>query len=141
MSSPTPLRKAAVLRPSDMPRIDRGSGASSTPLVGPSCGASSFINGIMSFAPGTQFPFHSHNCEESFVLLEGEAILDVEGQASIPLQPMDTTLLPPGLAHRLRNTSDTQPMKIFWMYARTDATRTVTETGKTNFISADYSKK
>ncbi|MEN9544470.1 MAG: hypothetical protein RLZZ598_1303, partial [Pseudomonadota bacterium] len=36
--------------------------------------------------------------------------------------------------------SDTQPMKILWIYARLDATRTITETGQTNFVSAEHRK-
>lgn len=133
--------EAAVLRPSDLPRHDRGGGASTIALVGPSCGARAFINGITSFGPGTRIPFHSHNCEESVMLLEGEAMLDIEGQESVRLQPLDTTWLPPNLPHRFRNLSDTEPMKIFWTYARVDATRTLTETGQTNYVHAEHGKK
>lgn len=132
--------KAAVLRPSEIKSHDRGGGAATIPLVGPSVGATAFINGITTFAPGTRIPFHSHNCEESVMLLEGEAMLDIEGQESVPLQALDTTWLPPNLSHRFRNLSDTQPMKILWIYARLDATRTLTETGATNFVSMEHAK-
>lgn len=138
MDSPQP--KAAVLRPSEVKTHDRGGGASTTPLVGPSVGAAAFINGITSFGPGTAIPFHSHNCEESVMLLEGDAMLDIEGQESVRLRPLDTTWLPPDLPHRFRNLSDSQPMKIFWTYARVDATRTLTETGATNYVSAEHRK-
>lgn len=133
--------KAAVLRPSNLPSHDRGGGASTIALVGPSCGAQAFINGITSFAPGTKIPFHSHNCEESVMLLKGDAMLDIDGQESVRLQPMDTTWLPPNLSHRFRNLSDTEPMKILWIYARLDATRTLTESGQTNYVSAEHNKK
>ena len=132
--------KAAVLRPSQIKSHDRGGGASTIPLVGPSVGAQAFINGITSFAPGTKIPFHSHNCEESVMLLEGDAMLDVEGEEPVRLQPLDTTWLPANLSHRFRNLSDTQPMKILWIYARLDATRTLTETGQTNYVSAEHKK-
>lgn len=138
MTVPSP--KAAVLRPSEIKSHERGGGASTTPLVGPSVGASAFINGITSFGPGAKIAFHSHNCEESVMLLEGEAMLDIEGQDSMPLQPLDTTFLPANLSHRFRNLSATKPMKILWIYARTDATRTITETGQTNFVSAEHRK-
>lgn len=137
---PEPTPKAAVLRPSEIKSHDRGGGASTTPLVGPSVGAQAFINGITSFAPGTQIPFHSHNCEESVMLLEGDAMLDIAGQPSVHLQPLDTTWLPANLSHRFRNLSDTQPMKILWIYARLDATRTITATGATNFVSAEHKR-
>lgn len=132
-------RKAIVLRPSDLPVYERGGGARTTALVGPSIGASAFINGITSFAPGSAIPFHSHNCEESVMLVEGEAVLDIDGR-EIRLQPLDTTWIPPNVSHRFRNASQTQPMKIFWTYARVDATRTITETGQTNFVSAEHNR-
>lgn len=75
------------------------------------------------------------------MLLEGDAILDIENQESVRLQPLDTTWLPPNLSHRFRNLSDTRPMKILWIYARADATRTLTETGETHFVSAEHARK
>lgn len=140
MSANPDTRKAAVLRPSEMKSHDRGGGAATIPLVGPSVGAQSFINGITSFGPGTKIPFHSHNCEESVMLLEGDAMLDIDGQESVRLQPQDITWLPPNLSHRFRNLSDTAPMKILWIYARADATRTLTDSGATNFVSAEHNK-
>lgn len=139
-NTPQTSPRAAVLRPSQIKSHDRGGGASTIPLVGPSVGAQAFINGITTFSPSTKIPFHSHNCEESVMLLEGEAMLDIEGQASVHLQPLDTTWLPANLSHRFRNLSDTEPMKILWIYARLDATRTLTETGVTNYVSAEHKK-
>ena len=55
----------AVLHPDRMVTHDRGGGARTTPLVLPSIGATTFINGITEFASGAAIPFHSHNCEES----------------------------------------------------------------------------
>jgi quercetin dioxygenase-like cupin family protein len=130
--------KATVLRPTELPCHDRGGGARTTPLVSPGIGAKAFINGITSFAPGAAIPFHSHNCEESVMLLEGEAVLDV-GREEIRLRPLDTTWIPPNLSHRFRNLSATEPMKIFWIYARVDATRTITKTGQTNLVLAEHS--
>lgn len=137
MTSKGSERKAAVLRPSSLPAHDRGGGARTTALVNPSIGASVFINGITSFAPGSAIPFHSHNCEESVLLLEGQAMLDIGGE-EMPLQPLDTTWIPPNVSHRFRNPSRTRPMKIFWTYARADATRTITETGQTHLVSAEH---
>lgn len=71
------------------------------------------------------------------MLLQGDAMLDIEGQ-EIPLSPFDTTWIAPNVSHRFRNLSSSAPMKIFWTYARPDATRTITETGQTNFVSAEH---
>jgi quercetin dioxygenase-like cupin family protein len=130
-------RKAAVLRPSSLPAHDRGGGARTTPLVTPSIGAGAFINGITAFAPGSAIAFHSHNCEESVLLLEGEAVLDIGGEA-IRLQPLDTTWIPANVPHRFRNGSATLPMKIFWVYGRIDATRTLAKSGLTRPVSAEH---
>lgn len=133
----TATRQPAVLRPDQIKSHDRGGGARTTPLVSPAVGASAFINGITEFAPGTAIPFHSHNCEESVMLLAGDAILDIDGQEHT-LKPLDTTWIPPNVSHRFRNLSSTQPMKILWIYASANATRTLTETGETRPVSAEH---
>ena len=138
MSTDTAL-KARVLRPTEIKSHDRGGGARTTPLVSPAIGAKGFINGITEFAPGAAIPFHSHNCEESVVLLEGDAMLDIDGQ-EYAVQPFETTWIPPNVSHRFRNMSATQPMKILWIYASTQATRTVTDTGETRPVSAEHAR-
>ncbi|HEX7935293.1 MAG TPA: cupin domain-containing protein [Paraburkholderia sp.] len=128
---------AALLKPDLLPAYDRGGGASTTPLVVKSTGSDSFITGYTSFAPGVKIPFHSHNCQESVVLVEGHAILDIDG-LEYELKPLDTTFIPPNVPHRFRNLSDTEPMKILWIYARQDATRTLAENGETRPVSAEH---
>jgi quercetin dioxygenase-like cupin family protein len=139
MTTSTVLRPT-VLRPNELKSYDRGGGARTTPLVSPALGATGFINGITEFGPGVAIPFHSHNCEESVMMLEGHAMLDMEGQEAMALKPHDTTWIPPNLSHRFRNLSDTEPMKIFWTYASLQATRTLTETGETRAVSAEHQR-
>ena len=138
MSTTTDLQPR-VLRPSEIASHDRGGGAKTTPLVSPAIGAQGFINGITEFAPGAAIPFHSHNCEESVVLLEGDAMLDIDGK-EYPVKPFETTWIPPNMSHRFRNLSVTQPMKILWIYASPQATRTVTATGETRPVSAEHAR-
>ena len=127
----------AVLRPEQMTSYDRGGGARTTPLVVPSVGEATFINGITEFEGGAAVQFHSHNCPESVILLSGRACLDVEG-ATHELKPFDTTYIAPNVSHRFRNLSSIEPMKILWIYARPDATRTLTETGETRSVSVEH---
>lgn len=139
MTTNTSPAQHAVLRPDQLKSHDRGGGARTTPLVGPAVGAQSFINGITEFAPGTAIPFHSHNCEESVILLSGHAYLDIDSEVH-ELKPLDTTWIPPHVPHRFRNRSDTEPMKILWTYASVGATRTLLETGETRPVSAEHAK-
>ncbi|MDB5744819.1 MAG: cupin [Polaromonas sp.] len=136
----TTTNRPVVLRPMELKSHDRGGGARTTPLVSPSIGALAFINGITEFAPGVAIPFHSHNCEESVMLLEGHAMLDMEGEEAVALNPQDTTWIPANLSHRFRNLSDSEPMKIFWTYASPQATRTLTATGETRPVSSEHNQ-
>ncbi|MDB5988647.1 MAG: cupin [Herbaspirillum sp.] len=136
MTSSSPQRPA-ILRPHELKSYDRGGGARTTPLVSPALGAAGFINGITEFSAGVAIPFHSHNCEESVMLLEGDAILDIQGEEH-RLSPFDTTWIPPNVPHRFRNMSSEKPMKIFWTYASASATRTLVETGETRPVSAEH---
>ncbi len=89
----TQKNKSVILRPSEIKSHNRGAGVSTIPLVTEAVGSKNLINGITTFAPGAAIPFHSHNCEESVMLLQGEAMLDIDGD-SIPIQLLDTTWVP-----------------------------------------------
>lgn len=129
---------AAVVLPLDtLPAFERGGGARTTPLVTRAVGTSSFITGYTDFDAGTSIPFHSHNCEESVVLISGDAMLDIDGEEH-RLKPLDCTFIPANVPHRFRNLSDTQPMRILWIYAQTDATRTLIESGATASVSMEH---
>lgn len=128
---------ALLMRGADMKAYERGGGARTIPLVSPSIDATTFISGINEFAPGTAIAFHSHNCEESVVLLEGKAIMDIDGQ-ELRIEPLDTTFIAPNVVHRFRNISGTKPMKIQWTYASPTATRTLADSGETRPVSAEH---
>ncbi|HSU20803.1 MAG TPA: cupin domain-containing protein [Variovorax sp.] len=131
------MSEATILRPGALKAYERGGGARTIPLVSARLGARSFINGITEFGPGAQIPWHFHNCEESVMLLEGHAVFDI-GEAHHDLVAQDTTFIPAGVPHRFRNASDTEGMKILWIYGRVDATRTLVETGETRAVSAEH---
>jgi quercetin dioxygenase-like cupin family protein len=130
---------AAVLNPATLPTHDRGGGARTTPLVSPALGTTSFITGYTSFDPGVEIPFHRHNCQESVVLMEGDAILDIDGNEYL-LVPHQVTFIPANVDHRFRNPSKSSEMKILWIYATADATRTLTATGQTHLVSVEHGK-
>lgn len=130
------MSKAAILRPAQLRSNDRGGGASTIPLVTRHCGSTSLINGITSFAPGAAIGLHLHNCEESVMVIEGEAIAEIDGVRH-HLATHDTTWIPANVPHRFLNASD-RPMRIFWTYATIDATRTMLATGMTHAIDSEH---
>ncbi|NBY18502.1 MAG: cupin domain-containing protein, partial [Betaproteobacteria bacterium] len=71
--------------------------------------------------------------------LSGHATLDIEGEEH-DLKPFDTTWIPPNVPHRFRNRSESEPMKILWIYASVAATRTLVETGETRPVSAEHAR-
>lgn len=139
---PEQLNKAhppVVLRPGERPMANRGGGARTIPMVTPGCGSTQLLNGFTLFEPGAAIAMHFHNCEESVLMVEGDAIATIDGVEYV-LTVGDTTWLPPNVPHYFRNASDTRPMRIFWIYASVDATRTLVETGDTRPIAAEHSK-
>jgi len=130
-------RKAAILHPSQIPARVRGGGAKTIPLVTRRTGARDFINGITIFEPGAAIPLHKHNCDESVVLLEGRAIAEIDGERH-EVEAGDVTFIPADLPHRFINRSDTEGMKILWIYASVDATRTLIASGDTRSIDEEH---
>ncbi|QJP14550.1 cupin domain-containing protein [Starkeya sp. ORNL1] len=130
---------AAVLRPDELPVTERGGGARTVRLVTGELGSQKLLNGITSFGPKAAIALHCHNCEESVIVLEGEAVFEIGG-VEYALKARDTTWIPPNIPHRFRNVSDTEKLEIFWTYADVDATRTLMETGKTHSIASEHAR-
>lgn len=141
MTEPTPNRQvgASLLRPSQIPARERGGGARTIPLVTSRTGATSFLNGITQFDPGASIPMHLHNCEESVMLLDGDAIAEIDG-VEHHLAPGDVTFIPAGIPHRFRNNSGTATMRILWTYGSVDATRTLISTGETRRVDEEHDR-
>jgi quercetin dioxygenase-like cupin family protein len=133
----TNLSQPAVLRPKELKTNDRGGGARTIPLVTRKCGSTSMINGITAFDGGASIGLHKHNCEESVMVLDGNAIAEIDG-VQHRLGQNDTTWIPANVPHRFINASGSEPMRIFWTYASIDATRTMMATGEERAIDAEH---
>ncbi|WP_217135066.1 cupin domain-containing protein [Streptomyces sp. AC558_RSS880] len=129
----------AVLRPAELTSFSRGGGARTIPLVTKATGAEVFLTGQTLFDGGAGIALHTHNCPESVTILEGDAIVEIDG-AEHHVTRFDTTYVPAGMPHRFRNASATEPMRILWIYASVDATRTIVETGVTARVDAEHDK-
>ena len=119
-----------LIRPGEIEPFDRGNGVVTLPYVGRWNSAMNRITtGQTVFAPGTGLPLHSHNVEESVLILEGDAVAEIDGDR-YDLVAGDATWVPAGVPHRFLNRGTT-PMRIYWVYGGRDVTRTITETGET----------
>ena len=119
-----------VIRAGQVARFDRGAGVVTLPYVGRwNAEGNRVTTGITVFAPGTAIPLHTHNVEESVLVLEGEAAA-VVGQDSFELEAGDATWVPAGVRHRFANRGQ-GPMRIYWVYGGREVTRTIVATGET----------
>lgn len=134
MTGPVPK----IFRPSEIPAVARGGGVKSIPLLTKRTGSTSFINGVTIFPAGGSVPLHKHNCEESVLVLEGNAIAEIAGE-EFAVRTGDVTFIPEGVHHRFRNISQSDEMKILWTYASVDADRTIIATGETRRIDDEHS--
>ena len=129
--------KPAILRPSQITPRERGGGARTIPLVNARIGSRQTLSGITEFEPGAAIALHIHNCEETVIVLDGQAMAYIDG-VEHSLGPTDTSWIPAGVQHFFRNVSDTERMRIYWTYASIDATRTVIATGITTRIDEEH---
>lgn len=122
----------AILKFNEIPRLGRGSGIWTVPLAtGPTTDEiNQFVTGISAYPVGEGAPFHCHNCDEQVVLLSGTGEVEVDGVIT-PLERYDGAYVEANKIHRYRNTSDTEPMVILWVYSEKVVTRTFADTGET----------
>jgi putative monooxygenase len=126
-----------LFRPAGLPVKDRGGGIATTPLATAGRGARAMLTGITTIAPGSAVPLHTHNCEESVVVLSGSGIAHIDG-SDHKVGARDTSWIPPGVPHCFRNEAGSEPLVIFWTYASIEATRTIVATGVTTRIDEEH---
>ena len=91
---------ATVAKLDDSPVYARGDGVETTLLIGRErCPAAALTSGLTRFPPGKKVPFHYHNCDEQVTVIEGEALVEIEGQESVAVGRRDTTYIPAGKSH------------------------------------------
>ncbi len=128
--SNSPISAPMVLHPREIEVFDRGNGVQTTPLVGKwNTEGNQVTTGITSFSPGTAIPLHTHNVEETVIVLEGQATAVVD-EERFDLEIDDVTWVPAGVPHCFINRGQGQ-MRIYWVYGGRDVTRTICATGET----------
>jgi HTH-type transcriptional repressor of puuD len=128
--SDRPKPPSLLISPDRVTPFDRGNGVVTIPYVGKWNSADNRITtGQTVFSPGTGLPLHSHNVEESVLILEGLAVAEV-GDELFDLVAGEATWVPAGIPHRFLNRG-AETMRIYWVYGGRDITRTITATGET----------
>ncbi len=90
------------------PQLDIAPGIQFDCMVGAHNQARNLTTGLVTFQPGAQLPCHRHTFAESITLLQGRALVDVEGRI-YEVGPLDNVTVPRGLAHRVTNLSRAKP--------------------------------
>jgi HTH-type transcriptional regulator, repressor for puuD len=125
-----PIPPSLVISPEHITPFDRGNGVVTLPYVGRwNAEENRITTGQTIFAPGTGLPLHSHNVEESVLILDGEAVAEI-GDSRFDLVAGEATWVPAGIPHRFLNRG-AGTMRIYWVYGGRDVTRTLTATGET----------
>jgi mannose-6-phosphate isomerase-like protein (cupin superfamily) len=124
------MPRASIIKTGKVRVLDRGHGIQTIPLVThQSAESPAFTTGISTYPKGEGAPLHSHNCPEQVTLLEGMGEVEIDGVVT-SLEPYDSTYIPANRTHAFRNTGP-EPMKILWIYAGVQVTRTFADSGKT----------
>ena len=125
-----PRPPSLLLRGDDIAPFDRGTGVVTLPYVGRwNSTTSTVTTGTTRFEVGTGLPLHSHNVEETVLVLEGAATAVIDGE-ELDLEPGDATWVPAEVPHCFRNRGAGR-MTIYWVYGGREVTRTITATGET----------
>ncbi|HXF34372.1 MAG TPA: cupin domain-containing protein [Candidatus Acidoferrales bacterium] len=120
--------KPFCVKTADVEVLDRGNGIKTRLLVGKHNGGS-VTTGTTTLLAGQAATWHSHNCAEQIMLLEGTARVEYAGGA-FEVGTHDVSYIPGGISHRFVNTGP-GPMTMFFIYDSPDVTRTFTATGET----------
>jgi mannose-6-phosphate isomerase-like protein (cupin superfamily) len=125
-----PKSPSFLIHPDEVEKFDRGGGVVTVPYIGKWNSDQNLVTtGQTVFEVGRGLPLHSHNVEESVLILEGEATAQI-GDDYFDLEVGDASWVPAGVPHRFFNRGESV-MRIYWVYGGRYVTRTMTETGET----------
>jgi HTH-type transcriptional regulator, repressor for puuD len=127
----SPPEPALLVRGEAITSLSRGNGVSSLPYVGRwNSQVSSVTTGITRIPPGAGIPLHTHNVEETVLVLSGTATVTI-GDAEMTAVAGDATWVPATVAHCFVN-AGSEILEIYWVYAGLNVTRTICATGETS---------
>jgi putative monooxygenase len=93
------------------------------------CEAQGFSTGAVTFTPGATLACHRHPIGEAIIILEGTALIAVEGRRYM-LQPLDCLYVPAEIAHEVANPAPDSTLVAFSAFASNRPAR--------NFVNGDF---
>ena|ERR1043166_2403797 len=76
---------------------------------------------VLDLGPGIGAPWHMHpGAQEILYVLEGNMIVEVEGQGTKSVKPGEIALIPAEIPHLARNESVSEPAKALVVHSRSD---------------------
>lgn len=127
---PTPSLPSLLIEPDKIEPFSRGNGVTTLPYVGAwNSSESSVTTGITIFGVGTAIPLHTHNVDESVLVLQGEGVVTI-GETDFEVSTGMATWVPAGTPHCFKNRGSGE-MRIYWVYGGLEITRTICATGQT----------
>lgn len=125
-------RGPVLARARDRQVTERAGGVRTQVLLGGSKEGLSVTSGTTEVPAGGAVALHTHNCDESVLVVEGRGVLECGGEKH-SLDQGDAVFVPQGQVHRFLNPGRA-PLRIFWTYRTGEATRTLTDSGQTYAI-------
>lgn len=122
LEKPLPVREVIISAHNAEGAATGPDGVEILTFVSEMCGASSFSTGIARFESGAYLPYHAHKFSEAVTVVEGIAIISIEGR-EYRLHPKDCAHLPSGIAHQVANESAHEPLIAHWSFASAKPTR------------------
>jgi 2-dehydro-3-deoxyglucarate aldolase/4-hydroxy-2-oxoheptanedioate aldolase len=103
-----PDRPEVMVARGSGPQLEVAPGITFDCQVGAHNQARNLTTALVTFAPGAVLPCHRHTFGESITLLQGRALVEVEGRC-YEVGPLDNVTIPRGIAHRVANLSRSAP--------------------------------
>lgn len=106
-----PDRLESINRAGSRPPVELAPGVLLDCLVGQHNGARDLTTALVTLAPDSRLPYHTHPVSESLTVLGGVAQVDVEGR-TYQLGELDNIVIPRGLPRTARSGSATEPVRL-----------------------------